>query len=68
MFFKPSKEKAKQALKNLEKAQKLLDDRFEKGQMESSVYYKQCQEFGKKREYFRKILGEDIFDDITMNK
>ena len=68
MFFKPSKEKAKQALENLEKAQKLLDERFEKGQMDSKVYYKQCQEFGKKRDTFRKILGEDLFNDITMNQ
>jgi len=66
MFFKPNKKEAKQALENLEKAQKLLDDRFKNGQMDSSVYYKQCQEFGKRREKLRTILGEEIFNSITI--
>lgn len=63
MFFKPNKTKAKRTLESLEKAQAILDERFEKKQVSIEVYQKQCQEFGKRREKLRKILGEEIFNE-----
>jgi len=62
LFKKESKTDAKNALESLEKAQKVLDERFEKGQMPANVYQKQCLEFGKRREKLRKILGEEYFE------
>ena len=64
MFFKPNKSEAKRTLESLEKAQAILDERFEKKQVPIEVYQKQCREFGKRREKLRKILGEEIFDSI----
>lgn len=64
MFFKPNKQELKRSLENLEKAQAILDERYEKKQMTIEAYQKQCIEFGKRREKLRKSLGEDIFDDI----
>lgn len=62
LFKKENKQDAKSALISLEKAQKLLDDRFEKGQVPANIYHKQCEEFGKRREKLRKILGEEYFE------
>lgn len=66
MFFKPNKQEAKRTLESLEKAQAILDERFEKKQIPIEAYHKQCQEFGKRREKLRKILGEEIYND-TIN-
>lgn len=62
LFKKESKTDAKAALESLEKAQKVLDERFEKGQVPVNVYQKQCEEFGKRRDKLRKILGEEYFE------
>lgn len=62
LFKKENKCDAKTALESLEKAQKVLDERFEKGQVPVNVYQKQCEEFGKRREKLRKILGEEYFE------
>ncbi len=67
MFFKKmSESEGRQALESLEKAQKLLDERFEKKQIDFPIYQKQCEEFGKRREKIKKALGEDLFDKITL--
>jgi len=64
MFFsKTNKKDAKQALESLERAQAILDERFQKQQISPEAYQKQCQEFGKRREKLRKALGEDIFNE-----
>lgn len=65
MFFKMNQNEAKRSLESLERAQKLLDERFEKKQIDFSVYQKQCAEFGRRREKLRKSLGEDIFQEIV---
>ena len=62
LFKKESKTDAKAALESLERAQKDLDERFEKGQVPVTVYQKQCEEFGKRRDKLRKILGEEYFE------
>lgn len=62
LFNKESKTDAKAALESLERAQKVLDERFEKGQVPVNVYQKQCEEFGKRRDKLRKILGEEYFE------
>ena len=62
LFKKESKQDAKSALISLEKAQKVLDERFEKGQVPINIYQKQCKEFGVRREKLRKILGEEYFE------
>lgn len=62
LFKKESKTDAKNALESLERAQKVLDERFEKGQVPVNVYQKQCEEFGKRRDKLRKILGEEYFE------
>lgn len=54
MFFK--KEDPKILLEGLDKAQKLLDERYEKKMITVEMYQRQCAEFGKKREeYIKKI-------------
>ena len=55
------------ALESLNKAQKLLDERFEKKQIDFGAYQKQCQEFGKRREKLRKQLGEEKFNEICFD-
>ncbi len=64
MFFKSDKMEAKRSLESLERAQKLLDERFEKQQIDFGAYQKQCQEFGKRREKLRKALGEELFQEV----
>ena len=46
----------KTELEGLERAQKILNDRYEKGQVMDAVYQKQCLEFQKKREKYEKKL------------
>lgn len=68
LFFKKMDvTEGKRALESLNKAQKLLDERFEKKQIDFGAYQKQCQEFGKRREKLRKQLGEKIFDEISFD-
>ena len=56
MFFK--KENPKMLLEGLERAQKLLDERYEKKMITPEMYQKQCVEFGKKREIYMKKINK----------
>lgn len=44
----------KTELEGLDRAQKILDERYRKGQVMDSVYQKQCLEFQKRREKYEK--------------
>ncbi len=46
----------KTELEGLERAQKILDERYERGQVLPEVYMKQCAEFQKRREQYEKKL------------
>ena len=46
----------KTELEGLERAQKILDERYQKGQVMDVVYQKQCLEFQKRREKDEKKL------------
>lgn len=46
----------KTELEGLERAQKILDERYEKHQVPDEVYRKQCFEFQKRREKYEKKL------------
>ena len=46
----------KTELEGLERAQKILDERYQKGQVMDIVYQKQCLEFQKRREKYGKKL------------
>lgn len=46
----------KTELEGLERAQKILDERYQKGQVMDIVYQKQCLEFQKRREKYEKKL------------
>lgn len=46
----------KNELEGLERAQKILDDRYQKGQVMDIVYQKQCLEFQKRREKYENKL------------
>jgi len=60
MLFK--KEDPKTLLEGIKKAQKLLDERYEKGQVSPEIYQKQSSEFAKRREKYLKKLGKSIYD------
>ncbi len=70
MFFnrKLSKEEGKRALESLERAQKLLDERLEKNQIEMKAYQEQCKEFGRRREKIRKQVGEEVYQELTFQE
>ena len=53
-FF--DKKDPKTELEGLERAQQLLDDRYQRGQVLPEVYTKQCMEFQKRREKYQKKL------------
>ncbi len=46
----------KTELEGLERAQRILDERYQKGQVMDIVYQKQCLEFQKRREKYEKKL------------
>lgn len=46
----------KTELEGLERAQKILDERYSRGQIMPEVYQKQCLEFQKRREKYEKRL------------
>lgn len=46
----------KTELEGLERAQKILDERYQKGQVMDVVYQRQCLEFQKRREKYEKKL------------
>lgn len=52
----------KTELEGIERAQALLNERFEKKQVPNEVYVKQCEEFRKRREKCEKKLGIGIYD------
>lgn len=60
MLFK--KEDPKTLLEGIKKAQKLLDERYEKGLISPEMYQKQSNEFAKKRDKYLKKLGLSIYD------
>lgn len=54
----------KTELEGLERAQKLLDERYERGQVLPEVYTKQCAEFNKRREkYIAKLKKQGKYED-----
>lgn len=54
----------KTELEGLERAQKILDERYQKGQVMDVVYQKQCLEFQKRREkYEKKLKKSDKYYD-----
>lgn len=52
----------KNELEGLERAQKMLDDRYNKHLIPAEIYQKQCIEFMKKREKYEKKLGKNKYD------
>ncbi len=53
-FFK--RENPKTVLEGLDRAQEMLDERYEKKQITIEQYQQQCMEFAKKREKYQKQL------------
>ena len=46
----------KTELEGLQKAQAILDERFQRGQIPADAYQRQCMEFQKRREKYEKKL------------
>ena len=57
-LFNFKKQKPKTVIEGLDRAQKLLDERFEKKQVSIEYYQKQSMEFRKKREKYEKKLNK----------
>jgi len=54
----------KTELEGLERAQKILDERFQKGQVPNEVYMKQSREFGeRKAKYIEKLKKQGKYYD-----
>ena len=54
----------KNELESLERAQKILDERYQKGQVLPEVYMKQSAEFGKRKEkYIEKLKKQGKYYD-----
>ena len=54
----------KTELEGLERAQKILDERYERGQVPHEVYIRQSQEFGKRKEkYIQKLKKASKYYD-----
>ena len=52
----------KNELEGLERAQRLLDERYRMGQVLPDVYRKQCMEFQKRREKYMKKLKKQGYE------
>ncbi len=52
----------KTELEGLERAQKILDERYQRHQVPEEVYRNQCLEFQKRREKYEKKLGKNRYD------
>lgn len=52
----------KTELEGLDRAQKILDERYARHQVPDEVYRKQCLEFQKRREKYQKKLGKRKYD------
>ena len=57
-LFNLKREDPKTIIEGLDRAQKLLDERFEKKQVSLEYYQKQSLEFRKKREKYEKKLNK----------
>ena len=49
----------KNELEAIDKAQRILDERYKMGQVLPEVYQKQCMEFQKRREKYAKKVKKD---------
>lgn len=56
------REDPKTILEGLDRAQAMLDDRFEKKLITPEAYQKQCLEFRARREKYEKKLGKKKYD------
>ena len=52
----------KTELEGLDRAQKILDERYQRQQVPEEVYRRQCLEFQKRREKYEKKLGKKKYD------
>ena len=52
----------KTELEGLDRAQKILDERYSRHQVPEEFYRKQCLEFQKRREKYEKKLGNKKYD------
>ena len=52
----------KTELEGLDRAQQILDVRYQRHQVPEEVYRKQCLEFQKRREKYEKKLGKKKYD------
>ncbi len=52
----------KTELEGLDRAQKILDERYQRHQVPEEVYRKQCLEFQKRRLKYEKKLGKSKYD------
>lgn len=57
-LFNFKREDPKTVLEGIERAQKILDERFEKKQVSLDYYQKQSMEFRKKREKYERKLNK----------
>lgn len=57
-LFNFKKQNPKTVIEGLDRAQKFLDERFEKKQVSIEYYQKQSMEFRKKREKYEKKLNK----------
>lgn len=57
-----TKTEAKNELESLDRAQRMLDERYAQHQMSQEAYMKQCQIFAERREKYEKKLGVSKYD------
>lgn len=57
-----TKEEAKNELEGLDRAQRMLDERYAQHQISNEAYMKQCQIFAERREKYEKKLGVSKYD------
>jgi uncharacterized membrane protein len=57
-----TKKEAKNELEGLDRAQRMLDERFQAHQISNEAYMKQCQIFAERREKYEKKLGVSKYD------
>lgn len=53
----------KNELEGLERAQQILDERYQRHQVPEEVYRRQCMEFQKRREKYEKKLGKSKYNN-----
>ena len=62
MGFFFNRQEPKTVLEGLDRAQAMLDDRYEKKLITPEAYQKQCLEFRLRREKYEKKLGKKKYD------